>query len=685
MKRQFTQHQIITMLILLFIHTNTFSQEMLNDTIKLDEVTVTATRTIRNLKDVPARISVISSKIIDLSPALQIDDILRFTPGITVNRYSGIYSQRPMVTLRGLSGDEQSRTLVLMNGVPINTSDEGGVNWNRINPYDVERIEIFKGPGSSLYGNNSMGGVINIITKKPVKSREISGGISYGTYNTLRQDMDIMVRGAKGYYGTISEYYLKSNGYITKPEATRTPYDVAVALEEIGLSARAGNEENVWLKWELQYDVFRDERGEGYQIYAPKGCYRNFYTNLFRGNMKGGDEKTQYNLNLYYQLEHYYDVNERMRGTSYSRYDVNSFREDLGALLNVSRELIQNNTLTGGFEFKQGSIKGGDYYQTPRQVNDSTQIYDTVYNAGTIRTLAGYIQDEHAFWNDKIRLIVGLRFDRVNFSDGKYSSTDPWNTIPELTDHAWSEWSPRFGLRFNFIPQLSSYISYSHGFRASILDDLTRTGWMWVGPKYANPGLGPETIDNYEFGVDIFPVNNMKITTSAYYANGSDFLYYVSTGDSLYGRPIYIRENVTHVNLKGLEFEFFYEIVKDINLTGSYNYTDSKISTFTERPELENKYLKYVPKYTASASVFWKNKILNTSIRGFYRSKQFSNDENTTVIDPYFTLDLQLSKQILENLVVSLDIQDIFDNEHMISSESISPGRIITGRIAIKF
>ena len=60
-------------------------------------------------------------------------------------------------------------------------------------------------------------------------------------------------------------------------------------------------------------------------------------------------------------------------------------------------------------------------------------------------------------------------------------------------------------------------------------------------------------------------------------------------------------------------------------------------------------------------------------------------DDNSTEIDPYFTLDLQLSKQVLENLILSLDIQDIFDNKHMISNEAISPGRIITGGIAVKF
>lgn len=669
----------------IMLYLMSLSQEAVKDTIKLNEVVVTGTKTLRNLKEVPARISVIRSTVIESSPAMQIDDILRFTPGLNVNRSTGIYSQRPMVTLRGLSGDEQSRTLVLINGVPVNTSDEGGVNWNRINQYDIERIEVFKGPGSSLYGNNAMGGVINLITKKPFKPQEIYGAISYGTFNTIRQDLNVRIRTDKGYYGTVSQYFLKSDGYNNVPEEDRTEYDIARSLEEIGVSARAGFDKSRWFNWELQYDVFRDKRGEGTQIYAPEGCYRNFNTNLFRGNLKGGDEKTHYELNLYYQLEHYYDVNEKLKNGSYTRYDVNSFREDMGALFNINREISENNTITAGFELKKGSIDGGDYYQTPRQVNDSTQAYDTVYNEGTLNTLAGYIQDEHAFLDNKIRLIVGLRFDQVSFADGEYKSTDPWNTIPELKDHTWSELSPRVGLRFNFIDEVSTYLSYSHGFRASILDDLTRTGWMWVGPKYANPELGPESMDNYEIGVDLFPAGKLRINTSAYYAMGSDFLYYVASGDSLYGRSISIRENVTNVKIKGAEIEINYQLLEGVDIMANYTFCDAKIDAFDERSELENKYLTYSPKHTASASVFWRNKYLNASIRGFHKGEQFSDDENAEKIDPYFTMDIMLSKQIIQNFIISLDIQDIFDNQHMETGDYISPGRIINGRLEFKF
>ncbi len=653
-----------------------FSQEILKDTIALDEIVITATKTSRNLKDIPARISVISSGIIENTPLLQVDDILRFTPGINVNRSTGIYSQRPMVTLRGLSGNEQSRTLVLVNGVPINTSDEGGVNWNRINPYDIDRIEVFKGPGSSLYGNNAMGGVINLITRKPSEPQEIYAAVAYGTFNTFRQDLNIRVRTEKDFYGSVSQYYVKSDGYNNIPVEERTAYDIKRSLEEIGISARAGYDKNPWFNVELQYDVFRDKRGEGYQIYTPDGCYRNFNTNLLRGNLKGENDKTHYDLSLYYQMEHYYDVNEKIK-TIYSRYDVNSYRQDVGALFSISRDLSENNTLTGGFEWKQGSIEGGDYYQTTP--------YDTVYNEGKIRTIAGYIQDEYAFFNNKVRLIAGLRYDRVTFTEGYFYTTDPWEDTPELKDHTWSEFSPRLGLRFNFVPEVSAYLSYAHGFRASILDDLTRTGWMWVGPKYANPELGPESINNYEAGIDVKPVVNMKISASAYFAKGDDMLYYVSTGDSIFGRPIYIRENVTSITMKGVEIELNYELLNRVNLLASYYYTDSKIDAFAERPELVDKQLTYSPKHTASVALLWRSKIMDINIRGLYKSEQYGNDDNTEIIDSYITFDLQLSRSIRQNFFVSLDIQDVFDNRHMETTEYISPGRVITGRIAVKF
>jgi iron complex outermembrane receptor protein len=582
-----------------------------------------------------------------------------------------------MLTLRGLSGDEQGRTLVLMNGVPINTSDEGGVNWNRINHNDIERIEVFKGPGSSLYGNNAMGGVINIITRTPSQPQEIYGAVTYGTFNTMRQDLSIRVRNEKGYYGSVSQYFLKSDGYINVPEEDRGPYNIARFLEEMSVSARAGFDGKQWFKWELQYDVFRDKRGEGDKIISPLGNYRSFNTNLFRGKLGGANDVFSYDINSFYQLENYYDINERMRGDNYSRYDVNSYRTDMGLLAGASYKLTENHIISAGFELKQGGIKGGDYYQTAP--------FDTIYNAGTIQTTALYIQDELNILANRISLVAGLRYDLVAFGGGDFYTTDPWKATPELNDNVWSEISPRVGARFNFIEQVSAYLSYSHGFRASILDDLTRTGWMWVGPKYANPELGPESMDNYELGVDIFPFKELKISASAYYAPGKDFLYYVATSDSLFGRAIHIRENVTDVTVGGMETELEYQLSTKLRMNAGYTYASSKINAFEKRPELEGKSFKYAPRHTASASVFHRNRFFDIGLTSLYKGKQFSNDANTATIDPYITFDMHISKKFFDIIDLSVDIHDVLDNQHMETSDYLSPGRIINTRITIKF
>ncbi len=655
-----------------------YSADKLNvsDSVKIDEIVVTATKTKRSLNEIPVKASVIQASEIQSLPSMQVDDVLQYITGLNVRRTSGIFSMRPSVTLRGLSGDEQSRTLVLMNGVPINTSDEGGVNWNRINAFDIERVETFKGPGSSLYGNNAMGGVINIITKKPQKPQEIYGGLSYGTFNTIRQDLNVRLRTDEGYYGTISQFYLQSDGYNDVLKKDLTQYNIPLSLNEIGVSARAGFDGSQWLNWELQYDIFRDKRGEGYQIYTPDGIYRNFNTNFLRGRLQGGKDRFQYDLNVYYQLEHYYDVNEQFRD-GYLRYDVSSYREDLGGILNSSMEITNNNTLTGGLEFKTGSIEGGDYYQTDP---------DTVMNAGKTQTMAVYVQDEHALMDNKIRIIGGLRFDHVRSFDGNYYSTIPLIKAPELKNNTWTELSPRLGARFNFIEEVSAYISYAHGFRASILDDLTRTGWMWVGYKEANPQLGPESMDNYEAGLDFHPFADFKISPSVYYAKGDDFLYYVETGKKIFGRyMVYRRENVTGVNMRGAEVDIEYKFLNNLKMRAGYTFNESKIDEFKEKPELEGKYLKYVPMHRVNAIIIWNNKYINTSVTGLYKGKQFANDDNSEKIKPYFTFNMHFSKTLFEKYMVSLEVHDLLDNQHLETINSISPGRRIVGRVAFRF
>src|SRR5262245_50736474 len=136
----------------------------------LETVTVTPTRSEQRLGDVPASVNVLTSETIDASPALVADDVLRNVPTFSLFRRTSSLVAQPTtqgVSLRGIGPSGQSRTLVLLDGIPFNDPFGGWVYWSRVPLVSVDRIEITDGTTSSLYGNYAMGGVINIITSRP--------------------------------------------------------------------------------------------------------------------------------------------------------------------------------------------------------------------------------------------------------------------------------------------------------------------------------------------------------------------------------------------------------------------------------------------------------------------------------------------------------------------------------------
>jgi iron complex outermembrane receptor protein len=305
-----------------------------------------------------------------------------------------------------------------------------------------------------------------------------------------------------------------------------------------------------------------------------------------------------------------------------------------------------------------------------------------------MNNLAFYIQDEVSLVDDKLNILAGLRYDMVKFYDGQYITTDgAWSPIlPDLKDHKWNALSPRVSAGYKFNHNLKAYISYAFGFRASILDDLCRSGWMWVGPKIANPELGPEKLNNYEAGLNIRAGEKLRILPTIYYSKGKDFLYYIQTEDSLWGkRPVFQRENITSVSAYGLELEVEYKISAKLNLFSNYTYSHSEIDEFEKNPELAGKTLTFVPLHQAKAGLFWQNRWVNTSINMVYKSRQFADDNNTTVIDPYATVDLSFSKEFMNLLNVALSIQNLFDNRHMENAYYMSPGRVIMIKTGINF
>lgn len=680
----------------------------LTDTISsrhlLNEVVISATKTENFTLDIPTRINVLSSYKIKSLPVQFTDEYLQYLPGVNVSRPFGIFSSKSTVTMRGLDGKEQGRVLVLLDGVPVNKADGGSVNWNLVNTGDIARIEVVKGPGSSIYGGNAMGGAVNIITRKPQK--KISGlfGLQYGTYNTMGARLALSGRVNdsidKGFYWGLSGRYLQSDGYITQSEADQAanPYIVKSNMKEWCGGIKFGYDLSPGNFIELDFINFNDRQGTGEQVYQEEGNTTDHDTYHLRGRYHGEKGNSEWNLSLFYFSEDYKRVNEFMRD-DYTLYDVLSERDDMGGLFSYSYRLSGNHKLTAGSDLKQGSVDAQDVYYT------STDI---VYNQGKMNNLGIFIQDEMSFLKDRFRVISALRYDYSHYFDGAFYIETPsgetsWMTMyvdSSQAANSWNALSPKLSAQYRFHGDDRIYVSYARGFRPSVLDDLCRSGRMRGGFKLANSELGPETLDNFEIGGDVELPLRIMFSGSVFYSIGKDFIYYVNTGDSLdmgFGdRPVYMPENITGVDIFGLEIEFNYDIIPGLRLMLNYSHTHSQITDYEPREPgdqdgLSGKYLIDVPADMVSGTLSWMNRIVNASLAAKFSGKRWVNDQNVydeivgdDQYPAYTTVDAKVWKDFRHFYLV-LTAQNIFDVDYYDSKGAVCPGRFIIMEAGVKF
>lgn len=674
---------------------------MIRDDVYLDEVVVSATRTENRISQVPGRINLITAERISLIAAQSIDEYLQFLPGVQVSRSFGILSTKSSVTMRGLSGNEQARTLVLLDGIPVNKADGGSVNWNLISTGDVERIEVVKGPGSALYGGNAMGGTINVLTRKPTKSIQGNLTAEYGTYNSRNFRINLGGKPGndkeKGFYWTTSSFYQKSDGYITQSEADQkaNPFIIKSNVNEKAMNFRFGYINPGKLNAEANITLYDGIRGTGEKVFQPEGNTTEYLTYQIRTNIGGTANHLKWNTALFYIDEHYLKVNEYQKD-DYTWYEVESIRRDFGLLTSFNYSFTSH-SITSGFDIRNGQVDASDIYFT------ST---DRVDNNGKGNFYGFYLQDEISV-NQKLKLLAGLRYDLARFYDGQFRIYNPSAETTFLRqyefadegDEQWGAFSPRLSIQFRPNDQFRLYSSYSRGFRPSVLDDLCRTGRIKGGLKVANPNLKPEYLDNIEVGFDISPFKKIRISASLFTSKGKDFLYYVSTGDSIdmgYGeRPIMIRSNISNVNIYGIESDFTYNLSESLSMFGNYAFTQAKISDYKplshdDPVSLKNKYLTDVPQHSFAFGLFLKSKVINAGLSGRYTGEMYVNDQNLyddiVLSDRYpawFTFDIKLSHEFFNLVNTSINVQNILDKKIYDSKGAVGPGRFITFQLTI--
>ncbi len=676
--------------------------------LNMDEFVITATRTDNLIVNTPVRINMISPRMLNSIPIQNIDEALKYAPGINYNRSFGIFSTKGIVTMRGMSGKEQGRVLVLLDGVPINKSDGGTVDWNMIDVNSVQKIEITKGAGSAIYGGNAMGGIINILSKTPDSKPFIRASLEYGTFNTMGGRINtggsIKVKNTQNsWYWLANLSAKKSDGYVTQSEADvkANPYIVKSNMKEAGANFKTGYSIAGKHNFDATLNYYNDQRGTGEKVYQPEGNTTDHDSYGTILNYRGTFKTLKMNSSAYFLTENYKKVNEYLKD-DYTWYDVLSTRRDYGWFTSLTAPMGDNHLITGGFDFKNGSVDAYDKYFT------STDI---VYNKGKMTTYALFAQDEIKLLNDKVRVIAGLRFDMAQFHDGGFYIENPsmetefmvggGYQVPEMPEQNWNAVSPRISAQYRWNENDRVYAMYSRGFRPSVLDDLCRSGRIKGGFKIANPAILPEYLNNIETGIDLKPGAKLTFTGSVYYSRGTDFQYYVSNGETIdmgFGeRPIFVRANISDVEMYGAEAEIRYEIQPEITVFANYAYTHSTILDYhkiagNDTIDLAGNFLTDVPEHIFSAGTNWNNRFVNASLYVHYNGSMYINDQNTVdeillsdKYPAYTTVDMKLWKSFKTYYKLSLNIQNLLDVKYYDSKYAVCPGRFITAEIAVNF
>jgi|WetSurMetagenome_2_1015567.scaffolds.fasta_scaffold05443_4 iron complex outermembrane recepter protein len=667
-------------------------------------VVVSATRTGNFINDIPTRVNLITPRLLKATPALVVDDYLANIPGINISRSFGILSTKATITMRGLSGNEQARVLVMIDGVPVNKSDGGSVNWNLLDPDMIERIEVVKGPVSSVYGCDAMGGAINIITRKPRDGFSGSIKAGYGTYNTITGRLNLSnskrMDNDRSFYWMINGFYRTSDGYITQSKADQaaSSYIVPSYLKEYSGELKGGYNpgKNESLEFDMIY--YDDNRGTGETIYQPGGNSTDHDTYQARVKYTKATGKFDYNACLYWLNEDYKKVNEYIKD-DYTYYDVVSKRLDIGMLSTVTFTPDPFQKFSAGIDIRQGSVDARDKYYT------STDI---VYNKGKMFNSGLFMQDEITFPGERFKIITGLRYDVAEYFDGSFIIADPsaeTSFMRNLQNGAfdnvlWKAFTPKASANYKFSDGSRVYVSVGRGFRPSVLDDLCRSGRIKGGFKLANPDIKPEYITNFEAGGDALAGSKVRTSLSVYYSIGTDFMYYVNSGDSIdmgFGdRPIYIRTNIPRVDIYGIEAEINYRPLSNLTFNAAYSFNHSKIIKYRKLDsydvvDLTGKHLTDVAGNSVSLSGRWENRVVNLSMIFRWQDEMWVNDQNiyddivkSDRYPAYSTVDVKLSKEI-KFAEIDLGIQDIFDKKFYDSKGAVCPGRFVSMEIKVNF
>lgn len=602
---------LVTPLITLFPSQGTAEEE---PALRLDEISVTATRESRSTGDVPQAIAVVGKEAMADKKMFNVKEALQEVPGVLIDSKNGGFDARLIIRGAGLKAPYGVREImVLRDGVPLSDPDSF-TRLDFVDTQDIERIEIAKGPGN-LFAAGSAGGAIQIISKSVFDERANTFKAGFGNYGTQNYHLRYggMVTGNQALALTLTRREMDNDWRIwNRFDTTQSSIKHGVELGggDVLESEISYAEANMQLPGAVDntakngflFDRFK-QTGKQETTSEPwrnSGRYSKVWFANSRLEMHSGD--FVFKPRLYYNTWYHYHpitgiINETEEWVSNLGMDLEgNYRQAHGTLVGgvtVRRERIPDSRK---YEYADVRTSGGRIVAT---LSDRKGRLAEIDDATTLLTGA-YLQES---WRPSERWVVdlGLRYDQVEFEDknqqfrkydystGKYVAGDGATT----TNKTFNLPAPKIAASYRLAPGLNLFAMAAQAGQIPSFSEIS-----------SNPALEAPLSRNYEIGLK-GRAAEWSFDTSFYLNPVEKEIVQQNNG----GITTYL--NAGKTDKKGFEFAGRHSLGRYMEVGGYYSYTDYRFREFTEpvggvNMDRSGKALPFVPRDQYGLFAGWR-------------------------------------------------------------------------------
>ncbi len=651
---------------------------------------VRAAKTDTPLRDIPQAISVVTREQLDDQAMQDLGDVLRYTPGVSINQGEG---HRDQITIRG----QNTTADFFVDGI------RDDIQYFR--PlYNLERVEILKGSNALLFGRGGGGGVINRVTRSPVLGESFGGGTfsvdTFGAFALTGDANASLSESAAVRVNAVYEEYDNHRDFFGGDRFAVNPT----------LGFAPGEDTRLLFSYEYVDDQRTVDRGvpampggiEGDPVGPVRGFRDTFFgdpdANLttFEGHILRGRLIHDFTEDLRYDLTvHYADYDKLYRnlypvgsdpvgGTvTLDGYRDTTQRENFivqGNLLWTGETGAIGHTLLAGYEYgdQQSDNARRDVFfadsmddqisfafSDPLMVPAFSFPVNVRQSMSDVEFLSFYIQDQISI-GDHFDIVAGIRYDRFEIEVDDIQN----GLMLGRTD---TEWSPRLGLIYKPIEPVSLYISYTRTF-------LPRAGDQFLNLTPSDATLAPERFDNYEIGAKWDVTPDIRLSAAIFRLDRENGVV-ADPNDP--GNAI-----LTGSRTEGFEAQLTGEILPGWQVNAGYSYLDADERGRLVGTMLANRTIGNVPRHQFS---LWNRYDIDQTwgVGGgvTHQSSQFASLSNAVRLPSFTRFDAALYVRLTDAIEAQVNIENLFDERYFPAAHNdnnISTGEPFNARFTLR-